>query len=310
MWKKLGLLLHIDQRNEWMHSHACVPTTIQLNESIIRIFYAPRNKIGQSIPSYFDVDANDPHRILYIHEDPLLSLGELGTFDDGGIMPCSAVRVSERCIYLYYVGWNQSVSVPYRNAIGLAFSEDRGETFERVFKGSIVDRNMLEPFFTASPCVLKEDKKWHMWYASSTGFVIVNNKPEPLYEIKYAHSDNGVDWVRPNITCIPPSKEYECTARPTVVKENGLYKMWFTYRGSIDFRNGKGSYKIGYAESKDAINWERKDHLAGIEYSKDGWDSQMQTYPSVINIGEEKYLFYNGNGFGQTGIGLAKWVNK
>jgi hypothetical protein len=308
MWQKKGLLINIENYNEWMISHACVPTAINIDENTTRIFYAPRNKKGKSIPTYFDVDSNNPTKVTYIHDKPILELGQLGTFDDDGIMPCSAVRVSESCIYLYYVGWNPSVSVPYRNAIGLAISNDNGKTFQRAFQGAIVERNKQEPFFTASPFVIKENDKWHMWYASSTGFVVVNGKPEPLYEIKYAHSTDGIDWIRPNITCIPPSKLYECTARPTVIKENDIYKMWFTFRGSFDYRDGVESYKIGYAESKDAINWVRNDELSGIKLSEEGWDSKMQTYPSVITINNKKYLFYNGNGFGKTGIGLAEWV--
>lgn len=31
----------------------------------------------------------------------------------------------------------------------------------------------------------------------------------------------------------------------------------------------------------------------------------MQCYPYVIAIDGKTYLFYNGNGFGQSGIGLA-----
>lgn len=307
MWHKKGVLLSIENYNDWMVSHACVPTAISIDENTIRIFYAPRNKNGKSIPTYFDVDANDPTKVKYIHNKPILELGQLGTFDDDGIMPCSAVRISDSCIYLYYVGWNPSVSVPYRNAIGLAISNDNGQTFERAFQGAIVERSREEPFFTASPYVIKEVDKWHLWYASSTGFVVVDDKPEPLYEIKYAHSTDGINWMRTNITCIPPSKPYECTARPTVIKENGIYKMWFTFRGSFDYRDGNESYKIGYAESKDAINWIRNDEASGIQLSQEGWDSKMQTYPSVIEIGHKKYLFYNGNGFGKTGIGLAEW---
>lgn len=308
MWQKKGLIFNIENYNEWMISHACVPTAINIDENTTRIFYAPRNKKGKSIPTYFDVDSNNPTKVTYIHDKPILELGQLGTFDDDGIMPCSAVRVSDSCIYLYYVGWNPSVSVPYRNAIGLAISHDNGKTFQKAFQGAIVERNKYEPFFTASPYVIKENDKWHLWYASSTGFVVVNGKPEPLYEIKYAHSVDGIDWIRPNITCIPPLKEYECTARPSVIKENDIYKMWFTYRGSFDYRDGVESYKIGYAESKDAINWIRNDELSGIKLSEEGWDSKMQTYPSVIIIRTKKYLFYNGNGFGKTGIGLAEWV--
>jgi hypothetical protein len=197
--------------------------------------------------------------------------------------------------------------VPYRNAIGLAVSKDGGLTFQRLFDGPVVDRNIYEPYFTASPCVYKDERKWHMWYASATGFVIVNEKPEPLYVIKYASSTNGIDWVRENITCIFPKSEFEANARPTVIKENGIYKMWFTFRGSFDYRDGKDSYRIGYAESNDGKSWKRMDELAGIDVSAEGWDSTMVTYPYVLPYKGKKYLFYNGNGFGQSGFGYAEW---
>jgi hypothetical protein len=285
-----------------------VPTPYALNEDTIRIFFAPRNAHGQSIPTFIDVDADDPLKVRYVHDRPIMSLGKLGTFDDGGIMPCCTVP-TENGLYLYYVGWNPSGSVAYRNAIGLAVSRDGGKTFERMFPGAIVDRNRNEPYFTASPYVMKEDGMWHMWYASSTGFVKVDGKPEPLYIIKYASSEDGIHWQRPNKACIYPKSEYEANARATVIKENGTYKMWFAHRDSFDFRDGEGSYRIGYAESENAVNWERMDEKAGISFSETGWDSKMQTYPAVFEHKNKKYLFYNGNGFGKTGIGVAVLEN-
>lgn len=308
MWQKKSLIFNTDHNYEWMVSHACVPTAMILAHGLIRIYFAPRNSKGQSIPTFIDVDADDPSRVLYVHDKPIMSLGKIGTFDDGGIMPCSIVE-HEGKIYLYYVGWNPSVSVPYRNSIGIAVSDDGGINFRRLFDGPLIDRSIYEPYFTASPYVLKEDDTWHIWYASSIGFAKINNKMEPLYVIKYGHSNDGIQWIRENLTCIPQKDPLEANARPTVIKENGIFKMWFCYRGSTDYRDGKDSYRIGYAESKDAINWDRKDELAGIETSMDGWDSKMLAYPCVIQQGSRKYLFYNGNGFGKTGIGWAEWIN-
>lgn len=307
MWKKKGVIFNTDLQAPWMVSHACVPTALPFEEeNKIRIYFAPRNERGQSIPTYMDVSADDPSEVLFLQKNPILELGELGTFDDGGIMPCSVLMTGDK-VYLYYVGWNPTVSVPYRNAIGLAVSEDGGDTFFRYCKGPIVDRNMEEPFFTASPCVMKEEDKWHMWYASSTGFVEVEGKPEPLYEIKYAQSSDGIVWQRDNLTCIIPKDPYEANARATVIREEGYYKMWYAYRGSFDYRDGEDSYRIGYAESRNAVDWQRKDDRAGISFSESGWDSTMQTYPHVVDVNDKRYLFYNGNGFGRTGIGYAVW---
>ncbi|GAA0871319.1 hypothetical protein GCM10009117_04650 [Gangjinia marincola] len=303
-WQKKGVIFNTNNQFDWMVSHACTPTVHILNEDVFRIFFSPRNEKGQSMVAYVDVAADNPKNILDISSRPIMSLGKRGTFDDGGIMPCNIAQ-NDGKLYLYYVGWNPSVSVAYRNAIGLAVSENDGETFERLFDGAIVDRNMNEPYFTASPAVMKEGDIWHMWYSSSTGFVEALGKIEPVYIIKYAQSTDGIHWRRDNVTCIKPKDKFEANARPTVIKEDGIYKMWYCYRGSVDFRDGPQAYRIGYAESEDAINWTRKDDEAGISYSKTGWDSTMQTYPNVIKHKGKKYLFYNGNGFGATGFGYA-----
>lgn len=50
MWNKKGLIININNFNDWMISHACVPTAINIDENTIRVYYSPRNKKGQSIP--------------------------------------------------------------------------------------------------------------------------------------------------------------------------------------------------------------------------------------------------------------------
>ena len=226
MWVKKGLIFKTKKQWDWVRSHACVPTAIEF-EDVIRVYFAPRNKKGQSIPIFIDVDKQNPDNVIRIGKNPIIGLGDVGTFDDGGIMPCSIIK-KDGLFYMYYVGWNPSVSVPYRNSIGLMVSED-GENFKRLYKGPVVDRNLNEPFFTASPCVMFEDGLWKMWYVSSTGFVKVTNtgSQSPLYHIKYAESTNGINWIRNNVSCIIPKNEFECTARPSVIKEYGLYKMWY-----------------------------------------------------------------------------------
>jgi hypothetical protein len=74
--------------------------------------------------------------------------------------------------------------------------------------------------------------------------------------------------------------------------------MWFCYRGE--------SYQIGYAESIDGIEWERKDAQTGIDVSEAGWDSQMVAYPFVFDHEGIRYLLYNGNDYGRSGFGLAE----
>ena len=78
--------------------------------------------------------------------------------------------------------------------------------------------------------------------------------------------------------------------------------MWYCYRGSFDYRDRKDSYQIGYAESNNGTDWERKD--TNIKFNVGGsiYDNKMTCYPNVINVNNKKVLFYNGNGFGKQGI--------
>jgi len=84
--------------------------------------------------------------------------------------------------------------------------------------------------------------------------------------------------------------------------------MWYAHRGSRDYRtNPEYSYRIGYAESSNGMDWKRMDELVGIGVSDSGWDSKMIEYPCVYDYAGKRYMLYNGNGFGVTGIGLAVW---
>ena len=66
---------------------------------------------------------------------------------------------------------------------------------------------------------------------------------------------------------------------------------------------------MGYAESLDGKSWTRKDELVGIDKSDDpnAFDYLMIDYAHCRIINGKKYLFYNGNGFGASGLGYAVW---
>jgi len=188
----------------------------------------------------------------------------------------------------------------------LAKSNDNGVTFNRMYDGSILDRNKDEPYYTGAVDVIFDEDIFKMWYTSGNEWKLIDNKPEISYRIKYAESHNGIDWTRNNIDCILPTHEFEATARPCVIKEDGIYKMWYSKRNIDGFRNNKAKgYRGGYAESINGKKWTRLDHLFELELSENGWDSESIAYPYVFNVKGKKIMLYNGNGFGKTGFGYA-----
>jgi hypothetical protein len=307
-WEKRGLVFRVESNFPWMVHHASNPIAEKISEKVIRIYFGPRDAEGRTQAAFLEVDADDPSRVLYVHDKPLLPLGKLGTFDDSGVMPSSVVTYQAKK-YLFYTGWNRGVTVPYRNSIGLAISTDGGRTFERAFEGPILDRSRFDPYFCATPYALIDGGRWRLWYASSTGFEVIAGKPEPVYQVKYAESGDGVDWVALNEVCLHYKFPGEANVRPCVIRENGIYRMWYCYRGSINYRTDRqNSYRIGYAESLNGREWTRMDHLAGITLSDEGWDSMMLAYPFVYEHRGQKYMLYNGNGFGESGFGYAVLV--
>lgn len=304
-WIKKGVIFAPDRNFDWMVSHASIPVVDEVRTGVLRIYFGTRDEKGRSHTSYLEVETAQPQRILYVHDQPLLALGRPGTFDDNGIMPAWIVNY-EHNKYLYYIGWNPKVTVPYHLSIGLAISADGGRTFSKVSEGPILDRSIDEPFFNTAPCVLHENGKWRMWYVSCTDWDSSGQQPEPRYHVKLAESSDGILWQRTNHVCIDYDETRGAIGRPCVFKQHGIYKMLYSFRGVQGYRTDRAhSYRLGYAESIDGLNWTTRNEDVGIERSESGWDSEMMEYCYLHQYEGGSYLFYNGNGFGKTGIGYA-----
>lgn len=294
-WKKLGCVFAPNGHYSWMQTHAANPFAKYLYDDIFRIYFNCRDKNNRSSIGFLEVDINMPFKILRISDKSILSFGEVGTFDDSGVSLSCILTIGDKK-YLYYVGWNLGVTVPWRNSIGLATSED-GENFTKYKNVPIVDRNEIDPYSLSYPYVLVDSGKFKMWYGSNLQWG--KSKTDMMHVIKYAKSNDGINWYREGQISIGFKSEDEyAISRPCVIKEGNIYKMWYSYRGD--------SYKIGYAESIDGINWQRKDKDVGLNISDSPlWDSEMITYPFIFDHRRKRYMLYNGNSYGKTGFGLA-----
>lgn len=304
-WKKRGVIFNVDGTQEWNKSHCQVPIVDVISDNTLRIYYATRDVAGKSRTSFIEVDSQNPKIIKYVHTKPILELGAPGTFDDSGIMPTSILTIDKKK-YLYYIGWTTRTTVPYSNAIGLSVSNDGGRTFEKVFAGPVIGPGLDEPYFTGSCKVIKVNKTYLAYYVSCIGWKEIDGKMEPYYNLKIAESRNALIWNLLNKTAIPLRKNEGGIASPSILVENNIFKMWFSVRGESDYReNPNNTYRIGYAESFDGILWERKENDV-LPLSIDGFDSKMITYGFVLKNKKILQMFYNGNGFGISGLGLAE----
>ncbi len=298
-WHKHGCILQPSTQINWLATHAGSSFALQVDDSaLFDIYITGRDQQNRSLIGRVRIDINNPTTILEISSQPVLSLGDPGSFDENGTS-YPAIVAHQQQVYMYYTGWVPTVLTPFQNFLGLAKMQTR-DSFHRVSRAPIMPRIDSEYLGTGSVYVMHEDDRLRMWYTDYQQWYKADptTKAQHLYHIKYAESNDGVTWQRDNTICITFANDSEHSiCRPSVYKHHDLYHMWYCYRGD--------TYRIGYAFSQDGVHWQRHDHLAGIDYSTSGWDSTSLCYPHVFAYQDHLYLLYCGNDYGREGLGLA-----
>lgn len=264
-------------------------------EDCVKIYFNARDKENRSELRSFLLNMKS-FKISEI-SGTLFYHGKIGTFDEHGVEVCSVVDKADKKL-LFYQGWNCSFCASSFCSIGLAAMEDN--KINRVFLNPVLTSSLEEPAYDcAAPFVIKFNNEYLMYYSSVDKLKKIGDKIIKKYNIKIAISKNAVKWEKLNAIAI----DYECNeeyafGRPFVLVDNNIFKMWYCYKGK--------HYKIGYAESFDGINWVRRDELNNLPLSESGWDSEMIEYPVVFDYKDDRYMLFNGNGYGKTGMGLAR----
>lgn len=303
-WVKKGRIYIPDENIEWRSKYGMMPTPLLLESTgIIRIYFGVTNSERYGSTTFVDVDMNDPKEIISDDLDqPVISFGDPGYFDDSGVIPSSIIE-SDKGYLLYYVGFQRCHNVPYMLFPGLAISQD-GTSFHRHSSAPIIERTDKFPVSLAAPCVIYDEGIYKMWLWIGNNWLDVNGKLYINASIGYGESTDGFHWEVKSTDCIVPNVGDEFSVgRPWVSRKGDSYEMFYSvrYRSKL--------YRLGYAKSQDGIEWDRLDEEIGIDVSLTGWDSEMICYPSVLTVKDKTYLFYNGNSNGETGFGYAELVN-
>lgn len=303
-WHKLGILYNPSgtDRHPKLISHAANPLPVLLEGNVYRIFFSGRDADKRSSIGAVDIDIVK-NAIVQEHRCPFFEHGPKGSFYADGISigNCYEVRGVN---YMLFMGWQNPKGGHWRGDIGrLIVKPDL--TLEMESEVPLMGSNIVDPISLSYPWVVKNKTgDYSMWYGSTTTWDAGNR--EMLHVINYASSTDGHNWNRKGLAVPYEIGRAQAFSRPTVVgnQEKG-YDMWFSYR------SGSGEkYRIGYAFSKDAREWELSLEASGIGVSDEGWDSEMLEYPFVFDHKKQRYMLYNGNGYGQTGFGIAVLSDK
>ncbi|WP_448556498.1 hypothetical protein [Thalassotalea montiporae] len=299
-WRRLGRLIEPNKDIWWM-THFCGPTFASVNEDGIELYVVGRDEHGISRIGVALLDKSDPSQVLNISAEPVFDVGEVGCFDESGVSYPWIVCDGERK-KLYYGGWQAGGIGGFQVNIGEAIYDKATKQFKRVSRAPILPRIDEEPICTGSLSVHRTSTKWVMYYTCFERWEKMSNGSyKHFYQLKVCYSEDGVNWQRPGKVITPFTGANEhVICKPMLIKEHNTMRMWVSYRG--DF------YRIGYAESEDGEHWTRKDQEFQWHESTPaikGFDDVMQEYAFIFDAGGHRYMTYNGNGYGKTGVGLA-----
>ena len=224
---------------------------------------------------------------------PVLSLGEKGKFDDQHIF-APHVIYQEGEYWMYYSGSQRCVDAgTYK---GVAKDPKQPEkSDQRLFKlglakskdGVHFTRFSTEPVFSfgddihsiVTAAILKnpdgsvhrENGKLRMYFAA-VDFPLGTYK-HYLYETT---SSDGTHWAKPTLVM-------EDAYAPCVIKENGKYRMWYSW---ID----KHPWHTSHAESDDGTHWKLTEKPCIVMDQK--WEVKDQVYPMVIKADGVYLMMY------------------
>ncbi len=301
-WRKLGRVLQASGE-PLSRTHAMLPTPFVMRDRI-RVFYASCDSDLRGRVFFADFAPAPPFRLLGVSAEPVLDVGGPGAFDRDGVNPSQIIE-TEGGLALLYIGWRRGPpETPYTLFGGVADSVDGGRSFTRR-AAPLLPPRPGEQLFRTAPFIDKTATGYRLLYIGGDSFLPGDGlagdgkRRLPLYSLMEMTSDTLWDWSGPARSLMGPDVEAGEVGfgRPVVVRRGGVARLLI----SVRTRNG---YQLVETQS-DIVPNMRPTMTPVALHPLEPWEQQMTCFGATCHVGGHELLFYNGDGFGLTGMGLA-----
>ena len=228
----------------------------------------------------------------------LINKGDAGEWDES-IREIGNIVYSEKLQhYFFFYSGHTSSNTGQNTFIGVAQSED-GINWQKM--GKAFDEQAEDPY------VVIHNDTFYMFYEDKSEI--------PFRKIDLVTSQDGIHFTTQKRGVIEPKgDEWQKTdvSSPAIIKHNDEWVMLYEGRGSHGISKNRGM--IGYAHSKDLINWSSNDEpvfKGSFRFYPDlllKWDNYV--VPDDIIKNDDKYVMsYHGYGWKriwQTGLASSK----
>ena len=223
--------------------------------------------------------------------------GVKGAFDSDGVSGSDVEVNTDGSISLYYFGWQRLEDSSWLNGIGVA-SGPIGDELERVSNGPILSRDIQDPFSVAYP-FLSRTSDSELLYSTYVEYADPRITQSFKYVVKKS-SMSSATWRLEDRSQIALEEILGASAysRPTIFRHENREVLLCSVRGL--------KYEIRGWVMGD-IGWERRGCYDGHPLrGPSSCESTCYQFPFFQD--EDCFLLYNGDNYGLSGFGLARWV--
>ncbi|MDH6028037.1 hypothetical protein [Vibrio splendidus] len=298
-WNKLGNIYKANPVCENLLSHSANPLPILIGGDLYRVFFNGRNSENKSSLGYFDFNI-ETLDVVNVCEKEVIKFGDDESYYSHGISIGNDYKDLDGNLYILFMAWQIRGSDHWRGDIGRIVVSSLDELYIEDTHNPFIGINDIDKMSLSYPWVYNDGEQYSMIYGSTVSWKEDNG--EMLHVLNFAESSNGHQWEQKGLAIPYELGKAQAFSRPTYVKINDKEHLWFSYR------SGTGEkYRIGHSLKSESGLWQLNVENPGIDVSqeKEAWDSEMICYPSILKHKHKTYMFYNGNGFGKSGIGLA-----
>lgn len=254
----------------------------------------------------------------FTHVGPILDLGGRDDFDARWMVCPRPFQVADKWYMIYTglpeSGWSEGLSNSIKG-LGMAESDD-GLNWRKLGMNPTLTGDQFPQYPGNSsiggggPPVYVDDagQPHHRLYCSlPVGRPSDDLRIDQEKLAMVGHAADGRTWGDYRIIMRRREEltREDCASNyPVVWRDGDLFRCLYC---SIGTR--WGAYSISEAVSADGYHWDRgaggDDNLSIAPTEDDSWEGQMTCYPTLVREGRQMRVYYNGNGYGKTGIGTA-----
>ncbi len=265
--------------------------TIALKKNKIKIFFSFRKKneakkgLSKARVGYIEINSkfqlSKKLQEISVEENLIKN-----KYADDGLMPGCFENHSN----FFLTGWKKTSKYPHKTYVV------KGKLKKNTLK--LTKAYFKNKIFSNGPFIFKKQRKKILFISLGLKWFLHKNKYENIYQIK--KYENNKIWSLHKI------EKNEVTNRPTVIKINSEYYIFFCKRKHKDFRNQKNGYKIYFSKSKNLNIWSRPKKIRYNKKVLQKWNNGMQCYPYVFKFKDKILMAYSGNYFGRSGFSISE----